>query len=267
VQLGANPSSNLAAGPDDDPTLCPDDFFHVAVSQTYGAEIPSVAVKSHKIYMTKLTTSKMAPTTSKMTPFLMCVTKARKVTGHNVESWVTAIKCKLADIGFLTIWAMVATIPVINHQLNQIDHVQMFTHTLDIIAHKGVKVISLDNKSALAYYNTETMIVFLQRVVITKVITGKGINSWIEKMHSKLHSIGILSIRAMVSGILMLYCKLFASGLQLMHNETIEVMAQEGVNALLLEALGPQDAWEQANHDDGDRTCPNCDDTGDIGDT
>jgi transcriptional regulator NrdR family protein len=248
--------------PADDPTICPDNFFHVAKSETGQPDAP----ESHKIYMVE---GKVAPClllgTTQMTPFLSRVARDRKVAGHNVESWVTAVESKLADIGILTIQKLVAGITTVNLRLHQAGHVQLFICTLHVMAREGVKDISLDNESASAYYNDHHMISYLERVAVVRGITGKSIDSWVNQVHGKLGKVGCISVRSTVSGLVILNKKLFAAGLQVMHAETIEVMAREGVNALSIEALGSVDEFERDMHKVGPGTCESCGDTGAIG--
>jgi hypothetical protein len=248
--------------PDNDPGVCPDDFFHVP-SDSLSEE------QSHRLYTVANAntedTDGSSDITSEMTPFLTRVAKARKVTGHNVESWVTSVENKLADVGFTTIQDLVGKLPTVNSRLHAAGHVRLFTRTLHTIALEGVKDISMDDESACEDYNSDRMHSFLQRVALTKGITGTSIEAWIQAVHGKLRTIGILSVRATVSSILTLNKKLFTAGLQMMHSDTIEVMALEGVNALSVEALGGIDQWYVDLHEVGPGTCERCDDTGKIG--
>jgi hypothetical protein len=133
------------------------------------------------------------------------------------------------------------------------------------MAREGVKGISMDDESASAYYNSHRMVSFLERVAIEKGITGKSIDSWVAEVHCKLRKIGTPSVRTTVSSVVILNKKLLAAGLQVMHADTIEVMAREGANSLSIEALGAIDEFEVAMHEVGDGTCERCDDTGTIG--
>jgi hypothetical protein len=64
----------------------------------------------------------------------MNVAVSGNMTGPNVESWVTAVKAKLAIIGFTTIHMVVAEINTINPKLARVRHVPMFTRALDLMA-------------------------------------------------------------------------------------------------------------------------------------
>jgi hypothetical protein len=141
----------------------------------------------------------------------------------------------------------------------------MNVRTLDLIAREGVRMISVNDESASAFYNSGRMTRFLTSVALARGLTGKHIDPWVAKVHGKLCQTGFISVQATVSGILRINHKLFAANLQLFHAETIEVMAREGANALSVEALGPVDLWKQELHEVGAGTCPNCLDTGDVG--
>jgi copper chaperone CopZ len=126
-------------------------------------------------------------------------------------------------------------------------------------------MIGMDDESASAVYLDERMLAYLERVAITRGITGKSIDSCVERVHNKLHKVGIISVRATVSRIVILNKKIFAAGLPAMHAETLAVMAREGANALSIEALEAIDTWDVELHEVGDGICERCDDTGDIG--
>jgi transcriptional regulator NrdR family protein len=256
--LNLNPDA-----PGDDPTLCPDDFFHVAGNK---ADEPATP-ESHKIYAVTKADPKRSVLLelTEMTPYLTQVARDRKVTGHNVESWVRAVESKLADIGILTILEVVAAIPTINLRLHQAGHVQLFTRTLHVMNREAVKAISVNDESASAYYNNHRMRSFLERVAVSKGVTGKSIDSWVETVHAKLGKVGTPSVRSTVSSLVLLNKKLFAAGLPLMHADTIEVMAREGANALSIEALESIDGWEVDLHEVPDGACENCGDTGVVG--
>jgi hypothetical protein len=72
------------------------------------------AVQSHKtlgIYTLAATSS------SEMVSFLTRSTPIRSMTGHNVESWVTAVESKLAYVGILIIEMVIAEIHAIKPKL------------------------------------------------------------------------------------------------------------------------------------------------------
>jgi hypothetical protein len=54
----------------------------------------------------------------------------------------------------------------------------------------------------------------------------------VEKVHFKLRSNGIFSVRSTVSNIILINRKFHSAGLTQLHALTIEVMAREGVNSL-----------------------------------
>jgi hypothetical protein len=91
----------------DDPSICPEDFFHVAASllglvessKDMTHEVEPSRVQSHRtigIYT-------LAATSSEMTSFLTCIACICSVTGSNVESRVTAVKSKPSHVEILTI--------------------------------------------------------------------------------------------------------------------------------------------------------------------
>jgi hypothetical protein len=58
-----------------------------------------------------------------ITAFLTNVARSRSVTESNIESWVSAVKSKLADIGIFTIAEVIGVVPTLNHTLFQARHV------------------------------------------------------------------------------------------------------------------------------------------------
>jgi hypothetical protein len=102
-----------------DPTVCLDDYFHVAMIRTGEDDTPATAnrdeyhlnevesqgreVECHKkeeeVSQSALGIYMVENHASKMTGFLTRVAQSCKVTGHNIESWVTAVESKLDNIG------------------------------------------------------------------------------------------------------------------------------------------------------------------------
>ena len=140
--------------------------------------------------MVETATSKL----TNMTAFLMDITQSRGMTGHNIVSWVTAVENKLADISILTIQEMVASIPTINPQLVQVGHAAMFTQTLYVMSQKGVERLHLDESSSTAVHDRDEMLAFLHAVAGSRGITRTAIDSWGQKVQSKLHRIGISTV-------------------------------------------------------------------------
>ena len=108
----------------------------------------------------------------------------------------------------------------------------MYTRTLALMAQEGVNIFSLPDESLSASYNNHAMLTFLESVATVKGVTGTNIGSWATKVHEKLRSIGLLSVRATVIKILSVNRKLRAAELPMMHSLTIEIMAREGVDSL-----------------------------------
>jgi hypothetical protein len=280
ISSDANPSLG------EDATICPEDLFHVTPRKPDGTKTPSrfngsgpkstlcegkgslfiaTAHKRASLRDQAKSVRMDEQPTSNMTPFLTHVAQGRKVAGANIESWVTAVESKLAEVGIVTVQETVAMVPRINRLLQKKNLVPLFTRTLALMGKEGVKLISLDDESASANYNSDQMRHFLEGVAIVRGIKGKNIAPWVAKVHSKLLKIGAISVRSTVSGIVTLNQRLFAAGLQVMHQETLEVMAREGANALSVEALDPVDLWYRDLHEVGPGTCRNCEDTGKIG--
>jgi transcriptional regulator NrdR family protein len=283
--------SVVVASPDSDPTVCLDDFFHVSASRMGEDDTPATAgsaecrlheVKSHVkeaecpeteaerqskegesqfgIYMVE-------NRVSEMTAFLTRVAHSRKVTGHNVESWVDAVENKLDDIGIASIQMTVASISIINPQLSQVGHVPMYTRTLDIMAREGVKMLRI--AESLSASNADEMRAFLQTVAEARNITGNAIDSWVEKVQDKLRRIGLTTVKDTVSGIVRLNRQLREAGLTTMHFITVDCMARKGVEALLcepLEVISSDDSGEIEGLD-GIGTCTICNATGTVGES
>jgi hypothetical protein len=123
-----------------DPTVCPEDLFHLA--QDGDPEKEDEGTGSHAtlgIYKVTKDDSEMTVTEddSAMTDFLRRVAKCRNVTGPNIESWVTAVRAKLADIGVTTSSTAVAEVNCINSKLARAGHIMMFCQTLDLMASRS----------------------------------------------------------------------------------------------------------------------------------
>jgi hypothetical protein len=258
-----DPNLDAEAPSAKDASICPDDLFHASARR-----LEDPAIESPKIYVASANVSVGVTHTasSPMTDFLMHVAQARKVTGSNVESWVTAVESKLADIGILTISSVVSSIPSINSRLFQVGHVPMFICTLAIMGRKGVARISLPNESSSAAYNAHEMTSFLRSVAGAKGITGADIETWIGQVHRKLHKIGATSVRGTVSILILLNRKLRSANLQMMHSQTIDIMAWEGVDALRQEAQELSDYEDEgAGNEAGDGWCTTCRAPGKVG--
>jgi hypothetical protein len=224
-------SANDAVTSADDPTMCPEDLFHVAAN-SLGLDESSKHMnheeaQSHKtlgIYM-------LATTSGEMTSFLMRVARIRSVTGHNVESWVTAVESKLADVGILTIAMVIAEIHVINSKLFRAGHVPMYIRTLDIMVREGVKMKVTTELSVKS--QNEEMLVFLRLVAESRQITGSNVDSWVTKVHAKLHRVDMDNVEETVSGIVLLNRKLRAARFSVMHHLTMDSMARTGLDVLV----------------------------------
>jgi hypothetical protein len=165
-----------------------------------------------------------------MTALLTHVARLRNVTGYNVESWVTTVEDKLADIGIVTIKMLLSEIMTVNRKLTRFGSSQMYVQTLNFMAHKGVEM-SVGSGPPYAP-NDGAMLLFLEAVAKSRGVTGSAIGLWVNKVHGKLRTIGATSIEATVSGIMVLNQKLQASNLSSMHGKTLDAMAQEGIAAL-----------------------------------
>jgi hypothetical protein len=113
-----------------DPSVCSDDFFHhdAALDGSLQGSPGLNAFMSPGIYVV---TENRCET---MTAFLGCVAFCRNVTEPNVESWVTAVEAKLANIGITTPQMAVAKIHSINPKLASTGHILIFIQTLGLIA-------------------------------------------------------------------------------------------------------------------------------------
>ena len=153
-----------------DPTVCPEDFFHLAED----GEQPEEATKatdSLGIYKVTEDTSETTVTEDDvaMIDFLRRVAACRNVSSANVESWVTAVMAKLADIGVTSSSIAVAEVHRINSKLARAGHVRMFCQTLDLMARIGVR----DMRDG-----TETeMLSFLTSVASAKNLTGQDMRT------------------------------------------------------------------------------------------
>jgi hypothetical protein len=199
--------------PTDDPTICSDDLFHFAREESEEGE----PLATPRIYM-------MTEDTCEMSGFLRRVAKCRNVTGSNVESWVTAVKAKLDDIGVTTVPMAVGEVYHINTKLARAGHVRMFTHTLDLIVRVGVE----DMRDGTA----NEMFPFLSAVAAAKNLTGQNIRTWVSQVHAKLQVLDITTVKATVSWIYTLNSELRHAGLNPMHRQTLDLMARIGVETL-----------------------------------
>jgi transcriptional regulator NrdR family protein len=261
--VGMNNTShpNLGARKVADASICPDDFFHVAGRESNQSETS----ESHQLFVA--TSNGTNTVSNPMTDFLTAVAQARKVSGSNVESWVTAVENKLADIGILTISGLVESIPTLNSRLFQVGHVPMFIRTLAIMSRKGVSRISMPDESSSEAYNTHEMTSFLRSVAEKKGITGAHVETWIGQVRRKLHKIGITSVRGTIGTLILLNRKLRAANLQMFHSQTIEIMAKEGVESLRKEAE-ELSGFVQATEpviEAGNGWCSTCHGPGEIG--
>jgi hypothetical protein len=82
------------------------------------------------------------------------------VTGHNVVSWVTTVKSKLANVGILTIKIMIAEIHVINSKVFLAGNVPMNIHTLNIMVCEGIKRKVITSKIPVKFQNNEIVVFF-----------------------------------------------------------------------------------------------------------
>jgi ABC-type anion transport system duplicated permease subunit len=177
----------------------------------------------HERESTTLGIYTLATTSSEMTSFLMGVARIRSVTGHNVESWATAVESKLANVGILTIAMVIAEIHVINSKLFRAGHVPMYIRTLDIMVRKGVKM-KVTTELSMNSQNDE-MLAFLPLEAESRQITGSNVESWVTKVHAKLHRVDMDNVEETVSGIVLLNRKLQAAQFSVMHHLTMDSMA------------------------------------------
>jgi hypothetical protein len=180
---------------DDDPTLCHDDFFHVMPRSEHE---PAIRVEDEcgvnervgiGMYMAENSandTTAFEDPSNDITTFLTNVAKSRNVTEPNVESWVSAVESKLADIGIFTIAAEVlGAVPIINPTLFQAGHVPMYIRTLELMAREGVRMKRIAGLSVSA--KDAEMTVFLHKVAASRHITGDNVERWADTVRAKLH--------------------------------------------------------------------------------
>jgi hypothetical protein len=191
------------------------------------------------------------------------------VTGHNIESWVTAVEGKLCDISITTPQMVVTQLHSINPRLSQFRHVPMFACTLGLMAQEGAKEMrnGSDNE----------MIALLQAVATAKNITGQDVMSWVTRVHNKLRSVGINTVKDTVSGSMGLNKKLHKAGFQMMHCQTLDLLAKKGIN--IITAPPPPSVKDKvvplkplssngvvfASDDAQDGRCPECNNLGPPG--
>jgi hypothetical protein len=268
-----NPNLGENDGPVDDPSICPDDFFHVAGRES-GRPEPSKEGESHKLFVATTSNGSdnvpnnvLSNRSNPMTDFLTSVAQARKVTGSNVESWVTAVESKLADISILTISSLVGAVPTINSRLFQVGHVPMYIRTLAIMSREGVARISMPDESSSEAYNTHEMTSFLRSVAEAKSITGADLETWIGQVHRKLRKVGVTTVRGTVGTLILLNRKLRSASLQQFHTQTIEIMGREGVESLLHESqeLSGFIEEDECFNKAGDGWCSTCRAPGKVG--
>jgi hypothetical protein len=220
------------------PTVCPEDLFRLAQDgdperENEGTDLLGIYKVTEDSSETTVTEDDGA-----MIVFLCRVAACRNVARPNVESWVTPVMAKLANIGVTTSSIAVAEVHRINSKLARAGHVRMFCQTLDLMARIGVQ----DMRDG-----TETeMLSFLTSVASAKNLTGQDMRTWVSQVHAKLQVIQITTVKATVSWTCMLNSELRLNGLQTMHPQTLDLMARNGV-ALLLQKTRPSSPFQQPN--------------------
>jgi hypothetical protein len=216
----------------EDPSICPEDFFHMPNGFPENEEVPEPDPSSARIGLYKATEVATEDETEDLVEdfasFLRRVAVCRNVTGPNVESWVTAVQEKLADIGITTFQRAVAEVHTINSKLARAGHVRMFIQTLDLIVRLGVE----DMRDG----TEREMFSYLHAVATAKNLTGRDVRTWAMEVHAKLQVLDIATIKSTVSWIVTLNHELRQAGLSTMHRQTLDLMARKGVEVLLQSA-------------------------------
>jgi hypothetical protein len=208
----------------EDSSICPEDFFHVPNRLSEDEEVPEVDSSSMHLGIYTMTEG----ASKNIMAFLCCVAVCHNVTGPNVESWVTAVEQKLGDIGITTFQMSVAEVHTTNSKLSRAGHVPMFTNTLDVIVQLGVEDMQDGTESKMVSY--------LQAVAAAKNLSGRDVRTWAMEVHTKLQVLDIVTIKLTVSWIVTLNHELCHVGLSMMHHQTLDLMAQMGIQVLLQSA-------------------------------
>jgi hypothetical protein len=227
--------------PSEDPGICPEDFFHAPSGFSGDEDVPDVLnglsedeeVQEVDSSLDRLAIYTMTEDTGEaMAAFLRRVAVCRNVTGPNVESWVTAVKAKLGDIGIVTSPMAVAEVHTINSKLARSGHVPMFTHTLDLMVRLGVESMRDGTENEMFSY--------LQAVATAKNLIGQEVRTWVMEVHAKLQVLDIVTVKSTVSWIVTLNHELRHAGLSAMHRQTLDLMARIGIQVLSAPEARPE---------------------------
>jgi hypothetical protein len=269
------PDGSAKRGPlDDDPTLCPDDFFHIT-GRSENAPASRVQDKCRMndssragMYMAENTandTTAFEDPSNNISTFLSNIARSRSVTEPNIKSWVSAVENNLANFGIFTIAEVIGMVPTLNHILAQAGHVPTYFGTLELMGQEGVRMKTIVG-IPVAAKNAETRDFFLA-VASSRNITGDNVELWVAKVRTKLHRIDVGNVQEAVSLILMVNRKLRRAGLSMMHQLTINCMAQKVSEITMLRRPSTSDASFTSDVPSGDTNlgqCLGCDGFGAI---
>jgi hypothetical protein len=253
-QLNEAPTDAASQSLVNDPSICPEDFFHVSgAPEEQSEESVLDSSKTFGIYT-------VTPSNCEMSGFLRRIAFARSVGSPNTESWVTAVEEKLLDIGVITPLMAVTEIHSINSRLSQVGHVPMFTRTLRLMAEEGAR--ELRNGS------DDELISLLQAVAERKGYGARAMMSWVIKVRDKLRSIRITTVKAAVSESMSINQKLRMSGLKTMHRHTLDLVTKLGIGILSIPNTPsvpvPENALSSSEPPEIGK-CPECNDSGPLG--
>lgn len=245
--------------PTPDPSICLDDFFHVESTEStppsesnessgmpllrseQGEHSGPGMHETFGIYMLTSGNSAVTTSTAEMKTFLTRVSVLRDTNGGDAASWVNAVSKKLEDVGIITVPILIAEIHTVNSKLRQVGHTQLLPATLDMMAREAVRMRAIGvpptgppaEPLPLLARNSDEMSVFLRSVAEAKGIVGPSVDIWAATVRSKLERVEIITVRSLVSEIVMLNRLLHRSGAPMMHFQTLDLLARKGVEALL----------------------------------
>jgi hypothetical protein len=143
-----------------------------------------------------------------MAAFLSCVALRRNVTGHNVESWVTAVEGKLADIDIFTPQMAIANRHAINSKLIQVGHVPLYLRTLALMNRDKADSLAAPSANEASITATQeapgahlmkasssNMTSFLSHIAVSRGVAEDEMASWVPTVENKLTGIGLSPFR------------------------------------------------------------------------
>jgi hypothetical protein len=196
---------------DDDPTLCHHDFFNVTAHSENKLAIhvkdechmhDSLRIGMHMAEKTANDVAAFKDPSNNITTFLTKVAQSCRVTEPNVESWVSAVESKLANIGIFTIAEVIGMILTLT--LFQAGHVPMYFCTLGLMAQEALCMKTITGLSMAA--KDAKMMDLPLKVTASGNITRDNLELWVSKVPTKLHRIDIDNVQEAVSSILMVNC-------------------------------------------------------------